>query len=102
MLRDRVDLVSKTQPEILDLREKLLEIGGAELVAIPPKIGLDPLIFLLAKGGELMPHPVRMRKRDRVNAMRTSRSWYMRKGSLPWQRAMPYLRTVFGVAIPGD
>ena len=64
MLRDRIDIVSETQPEILELREKLLEIDGEELVAIPPKLGLDPFVPFLTELGEVMEYPVKLRKME--------------------------------------
>jgi hypothetical protein len=63
-LRDRIDLVSKAQPEILQLRDRLLEIGGEELVAFPPQLGLDPFVPLLAELGEVMSYPVKLRKME--------------------------------------
>jgi hypothetical protein len=63
-LRGRIELVSKTQPEILELRDKLLEIGGEELVAIPPEIGMDPFVLLFAKEGKAMSHPIRLRRME--------------------------------------
>jgi hypothetical protein len=63
-LRDRIDLVSETQPEILELRDKLLEIGGEELVATPLELGLDPFAPVLTKLGEVMQYPVKLREME--------------------------------------
>ena|SRR5258708_19081807 len=64
MLRARVELVSKTQPSILDLRKKLLDIGGEEIVALPPESGLDPFVPILAELGEVMPYAVKFRQME--------------------------------------
>jgi hypothetical protein len=48
--------VSREQPEIIALREKLLEIGGVEIVALP-----DEDIPSLVRKGEMMDGPVTRR-----------------------------------------
>jgi hypothetical protein len=53
-LNDRVLEVSRRQPEILTLRAKLLGIGGAEIVALPLSLGIDPFVPLLEKFGQVM------------------------------------------------
>jgi hypothetical protein len=52
-LKDRVQEVSRQQPEILMLRAKLLGIGGAEIVALPLTMGIDPFVPILEKWGRL-------------------------------------------------
>jgi hypothetical protein len=55
-LKSRIRTVAKKQPEIHILREKLLALGGEEIVASPPEI-LDPTVPLLADRGQPMPFP---------------------------------------------
>src|SRR5260370_32768660 len=55
MLNQTVQEVSRQQPEILTLREKLLALGGVEMVALPPLThGLDHFVPSLAELGTVM------------------------------------------------
>lgn len=62
MLKKRLKRVAKTQPEVWDLREILLGLGGTELVVMPPQEGFDIWIPLLVKKGSVMAFPVEFRR----------------------------------------
>jgi hypothetical protein len=79
-LNDRVQEVSRQQPEILMLRAKLLGIGGAEIVALPLTMGIDPLVPLLEIWGQVMERPVTYRRMEPSQCqLNVARLWEERK-----------------------
>jgi hypothetical protein len=63
-LSRRVQDFSRQQPEILTLRAKLLGIGGAEIVALPLTMGIDPFVPLLEMWGQVMERPITYRRME--------------------------------------
>jgi hypothetical protein len=63
-LSRRLQDVGRQQPEILTLRAKLLGIGGAEIVALPLTMGIDPFVPLLKEFGQVMEGPVAYRRME--------------------------------------
>jgi hypothetical protein len=83
-LNDRVQEISRQQPEILALREKLLGIGGAEIVALPLTMGIDPFVPLLEIWGQVMEGPVTYRRMEPSEChVNVARLWGERK---KWSR----------------
>ena len=79
-LSRRVKDVSRQQPEILALRAKLLGIGGAEIVALPLTMGIDPFVPILEKWGEVMEGPVTYRRLEPSQChLNVARLWEERK-----------------------
>ena len=78
-LNDRVQEVSRQQPEILTLRAKLLGIGGAEIVALPLTMGIDPFVPLLEIWGQVMERPVTYRLEPSQCHLNVARLWEERK-----------------------
>jgi hypothetical protein len=79
-LNDRVQEVSRQQPEILTLRAKLLGIGGAEIVALPLTMGIDPFVPLLEIWGQVMERPVTYRRMEPSQChLNVARLWEERK-----------------------
>ena len=79
-LKDRVQEVSRQQPEILMLRAKLLGIGGAEMVALPLTMGIDPFVPILEKWGEVMEGRVTYRRMEPSQChLNVARLWEERK-----------------------
>jgi len=72
---------SRQQPEILTLREKLLALGGVEIVALPPLThGLDHFVPSLAKLGTVMEGTVTHKDREPNNChLNAAKLWKERK-----------------------
>jgi hypothetical protein len=64
VLQQQIRQVARLQPDIEELREKLLAIGGEELVALTAEWGFDPLVPLQTEYGILMTGPVRLKTMD--------------------------------------
>ena len=81
VLNQRVQEVSRQQPEILTLREKLLALGGVEIVALPPLThGLDHFVPSLAKLGTVMEGTVTHKDREPNNChLNAAKLWKERK-----------------------
>jgi hypothetical protein len=92
-LNDRVQEVSRQQPEILTLRAKLLGIGGAEIVALPLTMGIDPFVPLLEKWGEVMEGRVTYRRMEPSQChLNVARLWEERKKGRPVDRSRHRIR----------
>ena len=79
-LNDRVQEVRRQQPEILTLRAKLLGIGGAEIVALPLTMGIDPFVPLLEIWGQVVERPVTYRRMEPSQChLNVARLWEERK-----------------------
>ena len=79
-LSRRVQDVGRQQPEILTLRAKLLGIGGAEIVALPLTMGIDPFVPLLEIWGQVMKRPVTYRRMEPSQChLNVARLWSEKK-----------------------
>jgi hypothetical protein len=81
VLNQRVQEVGQQQPEILTLREKLLALGGVEIVALPPLThGLDDFVPSLAELGTVMEGTVTHKDMEPNNChLNATKLWKERK-----------------------
>src|SRR5271166_4516350 len=81
MLNQRVQEVSREEPEVLTLRQKLLGLGGAEIVALPPLThGLDHFVPSLAELGTVTEGTVTHKDMEPNNChLNAAKLWKERK-----------------------